>query len=315
MGNVNLPRVADQVALPISPDISVIITTYNLEKYIRRAISSVLLQRTKFSVEIIVSDDCSTDSTTKIIDYLHSRYPAILRPQYNNQNIGISRNFIKAHSFANGKYIALLDGDDYWTSSNKLEQQASFLEGDLVHAGHAHQTTKIKDDNSKYRKRFGSSRCQSYKTEDMISHRKFHTSALMYRKSIWDKIGGIPPDISSNERALYPAITLEGPIKYSSSDMCVYRQSGTNLSSRIDYKELEKDLSMVEWLKGLDNNFPALKFKAFLHLCIYTYGFKIKPLPLTRHFIIYVSILTRLLPSSLGDMYWGTVFYFRRLLK
>lgn len=315
MESVNLPRVADQASLPIRPDISVIITTYNLEKYINRTISSVLLQRTKFSVEIIVSDDCSTDSTKYLIKYIYNKYPTVLRPLYNSRNIGISRNFIKAHSVANGKYIALLDGDDYWTATDKLEQQASFLEGDLVYAGHAHQTTIIRDNDNKYRRRFGSSSCQSYNTEDMISHRKFHTSALMYRKFIWDKIGGIPPDVSSNERALYPAITLEGPIKYSSIDMCVYRQSGSNLSSRIDYKELEKDLSMADWLKGLDNSFPALKFKAFIHLCTYTYGAKIKPIPLTRHYAIYMLILARLLPSSLGDMYWGTVFFFRRMLK
>jgi len=95
--------------------------------------------------------------------------------------------------------------------------------------------------------------------------------------------------------------------------MCVYRLSGANLTSRITYKELETDLAMIPWLKKLDNNFPAMRFRSFLHLCMFTYGKKIPIAPLLKHFLLFKVYSFSYFPANLPDLKWGMIFFFRRL--
>jgi glycosyltransferase involved in cell wall biosynthesis len=108
--------------------LSVCIISFNQEKYIERAIESVFQQVTNFDFEIIICDDCSTDSTPQILSNMllnfRGRYNLIL----NEKNIGVASNFSKAIFQCKGKYIALLEGDDYWVDNSKLQKQVDFLE-------------------------------------------------------------------------------------------------------------------------------------------------------------------------------------------
>ncbi|MDU8885482.1 glycosyltransferase [Yeosuana sp. MJ-SS3] len=107
--------------------VSVLMITYNHEKYISQAIESVLSQKTDFDFELIIANDCSTDDSDGIIkSYLkqntHIKY-------YSHQeNIGMHLNFKFAFSKATGDYIALCEGDDYWIDDLKLQKQVDFLE-------------------------------------------------------------------------------------------------------------------------------------------------------------------------------------------
>jgi glycosyltransferase involved in cell wall biosynthesis len=109
--------------------LSVVVVTYNHAPYIAQAIESVLAQQTSRPMEIIVSEDCSTDGTREIVRDFAARDPRIqllLSPANLRSNEVVARG-IRA---ARGRYIALLDGDDYWTSPTKLERQASILDAD-----------------------------------------------------------------------------------------------------------------------------------------------------------------------------------------
>lgn len=108
--------------------ITTMITTYNHEKYIRQAIESAVQQRGNFIHEILISDDASTDSTPQIIQEYAQRYPYLIRDISSKKNLGISGNMKKCFREATGKYIAVLEGDDYWTDFHKLEKQMLFLE-------------------------------------------------------------------------------------------------------------------------------------------------------------------------------------------
>jgi len=108
--------------------VTTIITTYNHEKYIAKAIDSAIRQKGNFAHEILISDDASTDKTPQIIEKYTKKYPNLIKNISSLKNLGISENMKKCFCHATGKYIAILEGDDYWTDKYKLEKQTRFLE-------------------------------------------------------------------------------------------------------------------------------------------------------------------------------------------
>lgn len=114
------------------PLISICCITYNHIAYIRQCLDGFLMQRTTFPYEIIINDDCSTDGTTDVIREYVTKYPEIIRPIYHDENQyskGV-RGMFATFCFpkAKGKYIAMCEGDDYWTDPLKLQRQVVFLE-------------------------------------------------------------------------------------------------------------------------------------------------------------------------------------------
>ncbi|GAA6764496.1 glycosyltransferase [Flavobacterium johnsoniae] len=108
--------------------VSVHMITYNHEKYIAQAIEGVLMQQTTFRYELVISDDSSLDNTLNIIKEYQERHPNIIRIIYREKNLGSMRNFSDTFNYCNGKYIAICEGDDYWTDSLKLQKQVDVLE-------------------------------------------------------------------------------------------------------------------------------------------------------------------------------------------
>ena len=111
------------------PLISVICTTYNHEHLIQNALESFAAQETDFSYEVLIGEDCSTDATQKVIENFSSgNQQCTLRPFFNHMNQGVNENFAKLLAEASGKYIAICEGDDYWTDNKKLQKQVDYLE-------------------------------------------------------------------------------------------------------------------------------------------------------------------------------------------
>ncbi len=116
--------------MQLKPIVSVAMITYGHENYIRQAIEGVLMQECNFEVELILCNDCSPDKTNDIIqDILKSNAKSDRIKYFNHKkNIGMMPNFIFSLQKCSGKYIALCDGDDYWTDPFKLQKQVDFLE-------------------------------------------------------------------------------------------------------------------------------------------------------------------------------------------
>lgn len=114
--------------------VSVSCITYNHEKYIEQAIKSFLMQKTDFKYEILIHDDASTDSTADIIKKYQQMYPDIIKPVLQSENQysrGVTQmSYTYNVKRAKGKYIALCDGDDYWTDKYKLQKQVDYMESD-----------------------------------------------------------------------------------------------------------------------------------------------------------------------------------------
>jgi glycosyltransferase involved in cell wall biosynthesis len=112
---------------PLKPRVSVLLVTYNHEKFIRQALDGVLMQKTSSPFEVIVADDCSSDSTLSVIEKYQASNPNI-RILPANEKIGITRNYRRGFEACRGEYIAILEGDDYWISQNKLQVVSMFLD-------------------------------------------------------------------------------------------------------------------------------------------------------------------------------------------
>lgn len=129
--------------------VSVCCSTYNHEKYIADAIEGIIMQKTNFKFEILLHDDASTDKTADIIKHYEQKYPKVIKPIYQTVNqyskgVKISPTF--NYPRAKGKYIALCEGDDYWTDPQKLQIQFDCLESnpDIVCCYH---NAYVFDDN------------------------------------------------------------------------------------------------------------------------------------------------------------------------
>lgn len=119
---------AEMMELFKPPVVSTCCITYNHESFIKDAVEGFLMQETSFLFEIVVSDDCSTDNTRALLqEYLQS-HPTQIGLILNETNIGVVPNFAKAIKACSGKYIALCEGDDYWTDPLKLQKQVDFME-------------------------------------------------------------------------------------------------------------------------------------------------------------------------------------------
>ena len=114
------------------------IITYNQEKSIAQAIEGALSQMTEYGHEIIISDDCSTDRTSEICRDYAERYPYKIQFINPDHNLGMIGNWLFALKSCNAKYIALCEGDDYWTDPDKLQKQVDFLEANegFIFCGH-----------------------------------------------------------------------------------------------------------------------------------------------------------------------------------
>lgn len=129
------------------PKLSVILITYNHEKYIEKALDSVLSQVTDFPFEIVIGDDCSPDDTNNIIREYRDKYPDIIRIVHREKNTGRpTLNVYETTMKCRGDYLAYLEGDDYWTDSDKLQKQMDFLNEhpEYIACTHSH---KMIDDN------------------------------------------------------------------------------------------------------------------------------------------------------------------------
>lgn len=229
--------------------VSITCITYNHEKYIAEAIDSFLMQNTNFKYEILIHDDASTDRTQEIIKEYEKKYPEIIKPIYqieNQYSKGVKVGDLNLKR-AQGKYIAVCEGDDYWTDPNKLQKQVDFLETNPGYSSCVHAAYKT---NAVTTKKIGSVRPSKKDKEFTVQEvilgggGLFATSSIMYSKEFSDMpqfyyncaIGDFP---------LMIHLAISGKVHYIDEFMSVYRigvenswterNSNTNAEKRINH--------------------------------------------------------------------------------
>jgi glycosyltransferase involved in cell wall biosynthesis len=119
---------AVQMAGVPSPKVSVLMITYNHESFVGQAVRSALNQEVDFPYEIVIGEDCSPDATRSIVERLHRENPEKIRLLKRDRRLGGHQNLIETLSACRAPYVALLEGDDFWTSPHKLRKQVDFLD-------------------------------------------------------------------------------------------------------------------------------------------------------------------------------------------
>ena len=109
-------------------NVTVICTCFNKGPWIRRALESVVSQKTSFPFDLVVVDDASTDESVSEIREFQKAHPDSVRTVFHERNLGITATWLEACDLVTGTYVARLDGDDYWTKDDKLERQVALLE-------------------------------------------------------------------------------------------------------------------------------------------------------------------------------------------
>ena len=125
-----------------SPIVSICCTTYNHAKFIRQSLDGFVHQKTNFPIEVLIHDDASTDETQDVIREYEEKYPDIIKPIYQKENQyskGVPISLTYNWSRAKGKYIAMCEGDDYWTDPYKLQKQVDFLESHIDYVMCSHK--------------------------------------------------------------------------------------------------------------------------------------------------------------------------------
>ena len=111
-----------------NPIVTILMPAYNHEKYISQAIESVLAQKTNYPYELLIHDDGSTDSTLAIAQNYATKFSDKIKIFTEEENQGLLKSYKRLIEQSNGKYLAILESDDYWLDENKLQIQIDFLE-------------------------------------------------------------------------------------------------------------------------------------------------------------------------------------------
>lgn len=132
------------------PLVSIVCITYNHEPFIRQAIDGFLMQKTTFPVEIILAEDCSTDGTRIVCEEYSRAYQDRINYIWSDSNVGAIENERRAIMAAKGKYVALCEGDDFWTDPHKLQRQVDFLEANQDYSVCFHRYKRYFERENRY---------------------------------------------------------------------------------------------------------------------------------------------------------------------
>ncbi|SDS69396.1 Glycosyltransferase involved in cell wall bisynthesis [Formosa sp. Hel1_31_208] len=211
------------------PLVSVCMITYNQDKYIKKALESILMQKTKFSFEVIIGNDSSTDNTDKIIRSLINETASRIIIKYINRkdNIGMTANLTDILGSSRGKYIALCEGDDYWTDPLKLQKQVNFLEENEDYNLCFHEVEILEGEifleKNIAKERYNNIKNKSHTLIDLLTQGNFiHTASVMYR----NQPVNFPFELKYSSVAdyfLHIIYTNSGNIKKLHEKMAVYR--------------------------------------------------------------------------------------------
>jgi len=240
--------------------VSVCIVTYNHEKFIAKALDGVLMQRTGFDFEIVVGEDCSTDNTRAILMEYQNRHPAMFRLLLNEKNLGAHKNIEAAMRACRGEYVAVLDGDDYWTSPDKLQKQVDFLDRHPECPACFHDALIIHADGSREPTAYRPRQKAFCTVEDLLLDNFIPTSSEMFRRCLFDSL---PDWIGKLKMGDWPAHILEalhGPIGYIDETMGVYRVHHGGVWSTKQWQD--HALAIIELFEALcihlDRNYAGI---------------------------------------------------------
>lgn len=240
--------------------VSVCMISYNHGKFIAQAIESILSQQTDFPIELVIGDDFSTDDTYDICMHYASRDRRV-RVLERDRNVGVMNNFTRTLKECGSEYVAVCEGDDYWTDARKLQKQIDFLDKNPEFGGAAHQSEVLIQD--RITRLFRVDVPGVISTRDLLGARLFHTASILFKREAIDIFAGSPAVLSC-DRLLNFCVSFIGPIHYTDDPMCVYRLHGAGMSSTVSVEQLKQDLNCIDYLHSVNPGFPKYRYLAYV---------------------------------------------------
>jgi glycosyltransferase involved in cell wall biosynthesis len=227
---------------------------YNVENYIGQAIESVMMQRTNFPFELLISEDCSTDATRDVAMAYARRYPDRIRLLLSERNLNSTEVVIRGFREAAGDYIALLDADDYWTSRDKLQMQVDFLDSHPECATCIHnavQQFEVEiDRNAAFYKP------APFSTQaDLIEHGCFpETSSVLFRNGLVTSFPSWFRSLKYCDWVLHLLHAEHGAIGYLDVAMSVRRVHAGGIWTGMD--QMRRAETLIEACTNIRSQFP-----------------------------------------------------------
>ena len=247
-----------------NPLVSVCLITYNQENYIQKAIKSIFDQEVGFPIEVIISNDCSSDNThQKIEEILKDATNGFVVRYYNHEdNLGMMRNFSFAINECKGKYIAYFEGDDYWDYPKKLQTQVDFLEQNPDFAICCHNVRFLENEkfiNEIYLDKINIK--DKFTLEDLAKHNIVPTLTAVFRNTS-DKLPSWILESPIGDLPMFMMVAKHGKIKYINEKWAVYRSNIGEWSKMGN----QKNLNMIKQYDLLTEEFnDNIKVKKNLH--------------------------------------------------
>lgn len=226
--------------------ISVIMATYNGERYLREQLDSIINQ-SQWIDELIIVDDCSVDSTCRIIEEYQQRYP-IIRLIRNKQNLGVVKTFEKALLNSSGDYIVFSDQDDVWFENKIAVLMDSIGDNLLVYSDTIvvdEKLNKLYDSNLKF---FETARNFSCFRDYLFGNNVTGCTMMIHRK-LFDEVASFPVlRIIFHDQFLALCASYKGKLKKVTTPLMLYRQHSKNLSAsynRLGYQKILNNFSLM----------------------------------------------------------------------
>lgn len=224
--------------------ISVILVTYNHEEYIKEAIESVLSQDTIYEMELIIADDCSTDSTVEIIKSYEDKTNIKFKYLDNKVNLGITKNYQRAFESAKADYVAILEGDDYWTDDKKIQKHVDFLRNHKECSMSFNRYVVFNKEKGDFiiqpwptNQKFEYITVKGLAVDNYIGN----FSTCVYRKKCLDNLNPNLFNLKVYDWMINMCVAENGLIGYLGEVMSVYRQHSKGTWSSMDFIEQQKE--------------------------------------------------------------------------
>jgi glycosyltransferase involved in cell wall biosynthesis len=233
----------------MKPKVSVLVPTYNQAAFIAQTIEGVLQQKTSFPFELVLGDDASTDHTPEIIGQYQRQAPDIVRHLRHEKNLGVVRNTACTLAACRGDYIAVVEGDDYWTAADKLQIQADLLDAHPETAICGHQTVFLYEGTDRDSIVFPDQETGFYPLEELLRWNFLPSPTVMFRGGLIPQLPEWYFDAFVPDWPLYLLLARRGNIAFLKQSMSVYRVHPKSLwSSRGEIFRLQEKLKFFAHL-------------------------------------------------------------------
>ncbi|MEH2128164.1 glycosyltransferase [Nostoc sp.] len=240
--------------------VSVLMVTYNHENFIAQAIESVLMQKVDFEYELVIGEDYSTDNTRQIVIDYQRKYSDKIRLLLPDVNLGAHKNFLNTFKACQGKYLAILEGDDYWTSSKKLQKQVDFLDKNLDFVICFHNVLVFWQDNSHSPSIFLHNQPKTSTIENLLVNNFISTPSVMYRAGLVQEFPAWFYEQSMGDWTFHILNAQHGKIGYIDEVMAAYRVHAKGVwSSKRRESQIKETIRMLETIKhNLSSQYQAI---------------------------------------------------------